>query len=110
MTNLTRLTESDIIRLLREAGYRATPGRIALLASLKRARKPVSVEALAKELTGTLDQANTYRSLEALAKAGIVRRVDVGHQHMHYELAALKPHHHHYVCVDCGERMSIHKG
>jgi hypothetical protein len=27
---------------------------------------------------------------------------------MHYELGSLAPHHHHFVCVDCGARRSIH--
>jgi Fur family ferric uptake transcriptional regulator len=90
--------------VLRAAGFRATYGRVALLDVLAAAKKPVSAEKAAKAVAGKLDLTNTYRALEALASAGLVRRVDVGHQHMHYELAALVPHHHHYVCADCGAK------
>lgn len=94
-------------QVLRERGFRATYGRVALLEALAKAAKPLSVEGAAKAIQGKLDLANTYRALEALAKAELVRRVDVGHRHMHYELEVLAPHHHHYVCTDCGAR-SIH--
>ena len=33
--------------------------------------------------------------------AGIVRRYNLGHGHIDYELAD-RPHHHHAVCTDCG--------
>lgn len=97
-------TSGPLASALRERGFRATYGRVALLERLQKAKKPLSVETLAKELKGTIDQANAYRALEALAGAGLVRRIDVGHRHMHYELAALVPHHHHYVCEDCGAK------
>ncbi|MDP2594209.1 MAG: transcriptional repressor [bacterium] len=86
---------------LRRAGFRATYGRVALLGALAQADMPVSVEAVAKAVKGKLDLANTYRALEALTTVGLVRRVDVGHQHMHYELANLGRHQHAFVCV-CG--------
>ena len=100
--------DSAFARLLRERGFRATFGRVALLEALQKAKKPVSVEALAKKLAGKIDQANAYRALEALTEAGLVRRVDVGHRHMHYELEVLVPHHHHFVCDTCGARKSVH--
>lgn len=88
--------------MLRDAGFRATYGRVALLAALERARKPLRVEMAAKAVRGKLDLANAYRALEALRKAGLVRRVDLGHTHAHYELAEGK-HHHHLVCDSCGK-------
>lgn len=94
--------------LLRERGLRATPGRVALLGELEHAARPLSVEALEKRLKGTIDTATAYRALEALARVGLVRRADVGHRHMHYELAAPAKHHHHFVCEDCGARRSAH--
>ena len=87
---------------LRDKGFRATYGRVALLEALENAGKPLRVEAVARAVKGKLDLVNVYRALEALSDAGLVRRVDLGHQHMHYELAALVPHHHHFVCADCG--------
>lgn len=94
--------------VLRNAGFRATYGRIALLEALHRAKKPLRVDEVAKQVSGKLDLTNTYRALEALCEAKLVRRVDLGHAHTHYELVVLKPHHHHFICEDCGERASLH--
>lgn len=89
-------------KALRDAGFNATLGRVALLEVLETAKKPVSAERVSKAVKGKLDVANTYRALEAFAKAGIVRRVDLGHAHAHYELVTEK-HHHHVVCDSCGK-------
>lgn len=86
--------------LLREAGFRATPGRIALLLALAEVEKPLTVAALHARVKKNLDPVTLYRALESLAKKGIVKRVDFRHGHAHYELQ--QRHHHHLVCTDCG--------
>ena len=88
--------------LLRDAGLRATPGRLALLAVLTKESKPLTVPQIEARMKGRLNQVTLYRALEALAASGIVARVNLDHDHAHYELAAGRPHHHHAVCSDCG--------
>ncbi len=44
--------------ILRDAGFRSTEGRLALLAALKRTHKPRSVEARAGEGGARHDEAN----------------------------------------------------
>jgi Fur family transcriptional regulator, stress-responsive regulator len=87
-------------RLLREAGFRATFGRIALLQALERANKPLTVMELVHGLKKHLDQATAYRALEALEAKGLVRRIDLGQAHSYFEIALLD-HHHHLVCMSC---------
>ncbi|HEY4523188.1 MAG TPA: transcriptional repressor [Candidatus Paceibacterota bacterium] len=86
---------------LRQAGFRATYGRVALLEVLTKSHTPISVEAAARLVRGKLDLVNAYRALEAFTRAGLARRVDVGHRHIHYGLASLGRHQHAFVCV-CG--------
>ncbi|OGG78637.1 hypothetical protein A3A36_00085 [Candidatus Kaiserbacteria bacterium RIFCSPLOWO2_01_FULL_52_12b] len=80
--------------LLRDAGFRATYGRVALLEVLETAGKPLRVEIAAHAVQGKLDLTNTYRALEALCEAGLVRRVDLGHAHTHYEFSRGRAHAH----------------
>jgi Fur family ferric uptake transcriptional regulator len=87
--------------LLREAGFRVTPGKIALLVLLSREDTPITVAGIQKKLKVKQDTVTLYRSLEALAKAGVVARSELGHGHAHYELEAGKKHHHHMVCTNC---------
>lgn len=96
-------TNSDTFAsLLREAGLRATPGRISLLKLLEKEPKPLTVYQIEKKLGGIMNQVTVYRSLDALYKKQIVKRVNLEHDHAHFELAAGREHHHHAVCRDCG--------
>jgi Fe2+ or Zn2+ uptake regulation protein len=88
--------------MLHRRGFKATPGRIALLQVLKRAGRPLSISQISKELRSGLDQATIYRALEALTDSGVVRKVDFQHSHAYYELIEGNPHHHHLLCQGCG--------
>ena len=89
--------------ILRAAGYKATAGRVALLDTLARANRELTIAEIQKLLKKKIDEVTIYRALEALASSGIVRRVDFRHAHAHYELAAGKEHHHHLICTSCGK-------
>jgi Fur family ferric uptake transcriptional regulator len=63
----------------------------------------------AEELAHTLrrkkkraSRATIYRTLDLLVESGIVRKVDLGRGHSHYELALDHPHHEHMICLKCG--------
>lgn len=92
----------DFLMLLRNAGFRATPGRINILKTLWTADKPVTVSEIERNMRQKPDTVTVYRALEAFVAPGIVRRVDLQHGHAHYELVSGKPHHHHLVCNECG--------
>lgn len=100
-------TKLDPAAVLRDADLKATPGRIALVVALAKERKPVSVQQIEKRLKGALNQVTLYRALEALAAAGIVSRVNLEHDHAHYELVVGRPHHHHAICKNCGHIADI---
>lgn len=100
-------TKLDPADLLRAAGLRATPGRIELIRALAKESKPVSVQQIERRLNGSMNQVTLYRALEALLDAHIVSRVNLEHDHAHYELALGRPHHHHVVCKTCGRVADI---
>jgi len=94
-----KLNYSD---LLRQAGLKATQGRILLLDILEKEPKPLTVYQIEKKLAGAVDQVTVYRSLNALTAVGIVKRVNLEHDHAHFEIVAGREHHHHAVCRNCG--------
>lgn len=98
----SRKIDSNFSTLLRQADYRATPGRVTLLKILWYADKPLSVTKIEEKISGALNRVTIYRALEALVSTGIVRRIDLRHDHAHYELADRKKHHHHLICQRCG--------
>lgn len=93
---------STFAEILRQAGFRATPGKIKLLGLLAKATEPLTVAEIQRALKPAQDTVTLYRSLEALTKAGVVSRSELGHGHAHYELLVGKKHHHHVVCTTCG--------
>ncbi len=86
--------------LLRSRGLRATPQRLVLMSLLAKANHPMSIPELSS-LQGSeaLDNTTFYRGLEALTAAGLVRKVNLRHEHTDYEL--VRDHHHHLVCENC---------
>jgi Fe2+ or Zn2+ uptake regulation protein len=94
-------------KFLREHGFRATPKKITILNALNKAERPLTISELHSEIgRSALDQATLYRNLEAFVSSGIVRRVDLQRGRAHYyELAG--EHHHHLICVQCGEVKDI---
>ena len=97
-------TPSPFAAMLRESGYKATPSRLSLLQILAKADAPISIPDIIKESQERLTQATLYRALDSLTEVGIVRRIDVGHAHAHYELEVCEKHHHHHlICKMCGK-------
>lgn len=89
--------------LLRRAGFKTTPGRIAVLKVLEKAKKPFSVSRIREAIDELIDETTLYRALEALSVAHVLKRIDFEHGHAHYEIALGREHHHHLVCRECGE-------
>lgn len=92
----------DFKALLKGAGFKATPGRLLLLETLQKEFEPLTVFEIQKRLRNKLNEVTLYRALEAFAATGLVRRVDLNHDHAHYELAVGRAHHDHVVCTSCG--------
>lgn len=99
--------ELDAKDVLRKSGCRVTSARIAVLEMFQRNPKPLSVQEVIAMLPRDADQATVYRTIRSLRDKGILRQIDLRHNHAHYELANLAEHHH-LVCVRCGRIEDVH--
>jgi Fur family transcriptional regulator, ferric uptake regulator len=100
-------TTTTFKALLRKSGYKATPSRLAVLALLEKNRKPMSAQKIIDGIGSAMDQATVYRILKDLKSKGIIRQVDLRHNHAHYELSNADDHHH-LVCIRCGTIEDVH--
>ena len=98
---------SDFKMLLRKSGYKATPSRLLVLEVLQKARGPISAQRFIEMLKGQMNQVTVYRILKALKTKGLIRPIDLRHNHAHYELVKGNDHHH-LVCVGCGRIEDVH--
>lgn len=94
--------------MLRKSGYKATPSRLAILDVFKRSKRPMSVQGVLDELPKDIDQATVYRTVNSLKSKGIIKQIDLRHNHAHYELANLTEHHH-LICLTCGRVEDVHR-
>ncbi|HKE13719.1 MAG TPA: transcriptional repressor [Kofleriaceae bacterium] len=95
--------------LLRGAGLRSTAPRLAVLAHVRAAGRPVSHPEVADALEPRgFDRASLYRNLIDLTERGILSRHDFGGHVWRFDLRERGPASHgtdhpHFVCTDCGE-------
>ncbi len=93
---------------LTEKKMRKSMAREAMLSILSRSKQPVSayeiLEVLAKR-GKSFNKTTVYRELEILKRLGSVRELFLRNDVALYELAGT--HHHHAVCVSCGNIQHI---
>ena len=73
--------------LIRNAGLRATPARIATLKLLHGATSPLTHADVSAELDGLgIDKATVFRNLNDLVAAGLLRRTELGDHVWRFEV------------------------
>ncbi len=91
-----------------ERGSRYTALRRQLIDYLLDAKRPLSIKDLQHQLRET-PQSSLYRNVETLESWGVISRVSNGSQSHFFEVAEqlAGDHHHHMVCIRCGEIREI---
>jgi Fur family transcriptional regulator, ferric uptake regulator len=99
-------TRAKLKSELRELGCRLTPQREAILAIFQTIPQGdhLSAEELFTVLKGQgekISLSTVYRTLNLMARIGILRELELAEGHKHYELNKPSEPHHHLVCVQC---------
>jgi len=99
---VSELTQTEMPQALRDAGYRLTQPRMAILQVLEENEAGLTPEEMfqrGKALCPKLGLVTVYRTLELLGELGLVRRVH-SEQRCH-SYAIVGDGHHHLICQDC---------
>ena len=97
------MSASQQAERLREAGLKATGPRIAILGAIERNRNHPSAEEIYQELAEshpTLSLSTVYGTLNAFARAGLVRKLSEVDGRLRVE--GTKAPHDHAICRMCG--------
>ena len=103
---------TDAAEVLRGAGLRVTGPRLAVYEVLDEARAggrhltAAEVAVGARRRTDGVSTQAVYDCLEALTRAGLVRRIEPAGQPALYE-ARVGDNHHHLVCRGCGRTVDV---
>lgn len=92
-------------RTLRERGYRMTPQRLAILQALHKGGHLSPAQIFERVQQTGMTETTVYRTLEFLARNGVVLVADRGNGHLAYELSSEA--HHHIICRNCGAQVDI---
>ena len=94
-----------IYDFLSSKGLRKTAQRDAIIQAAFGTRDHYTAERLlerARKLEGSVSRATVYRTLPLLVECGVLREMDFGKEHKHYDPNFNDhPHHNHLICVDC---------
>lgn len=93
-------------QLFHDRGLRLTEQRRDVFRILEGRDQPMTMGEIIKA-SQFAERTSVYRALQLFIKQGIVDLVPVGFK-QRYELAEpFKAHHHHLICIDCGELVDL---
>lgn len=85
---------------------RATPERHAILDAVLQSQGHFDVEGLYYRIISNgvkVSKATVYNTLELLQECGLVSKYRFAENTSRYEKAFGRPHHHHMICLSCGD-------
>jgi Fur family ferric uptake transcriptional regulator len=98
----------DILtKYLRSKGnLRATPERYAVLDAVLQSQGHFDAEGLYYRMVSggiKVSKATVYNTLDLLQSCGLVSKYRFAENTSRYEKAFGRPHHHHLICLECGD-------
>ena len=100
-----RFSEKKIATILRQHGYKFTPQRrivIQTVASSQDHLTPATIYEKVHQERPNIGLVTIYRTLDILAKLGLICELHAGGSCRSYTTGASE-HHHHLICSNCGK-------
>ncbi len=112
---MTTYTAVSLKAELNDRGWRLTPQRKTILQVFQELPRGehLSAEDLyhqlqTQELGRGISLSTIYRTLKLMARMGILRELELGEGHKHYEINQPYPHHHHHlICIQCNKTIEF---
>lgn len=102
---MQKIKQVDPAKFLRAHRLSVTAPRLAILELFNKSKRPLSAQEVTDSLPRSgptaIDQATVYRTLSSFKAKGLIKPIDLRHNHAHYELTNLAEHHH-LICLNCG--------
>lgn len=99
---------ASLVEQLRDAGYRVTEPRRAVLQVLEEAGRhlsPAEILQQGQAIYPDLSRATVYRTVDLLTELGILRPIYLGQGSL--RIARVEGGHHHLICLACGNAVSF---
>lgn len=100
-----------VLAALKERGYRRTPQRERIVEILAESAEPLSAREIHRRVRRTFPHVSldtVYRNLEVFREAGLVSQINLqNRESARFELHHEGEHHHHLICVACGNSVCL---
>lgn len=100
------LAKENFTKYLKSGSYRITPERFVILEAVMRHDGHFDADELFFQLKTSgqkVSRATVYNTLDLLQDCGLISKYRFGENHSRYEKAFGRPHHHHLICLECGD-------
>ncbi|OPY56106.1 MAG: Peroxide-responsive repressor PerR [Pelotomaculum sp. PtaU1.Bin035] len=101
------MQEKNILDQLRKNGYKITPQRQEILRTLQTDPRPQSAEDIYRKISAyypNISLDTVYRNMAILQELGIVSKLNFQDGKNRFEINHADGHHHHHlVCIKCGD-------
>ena len=101
----------NVLEQLKMKGYRRTPQRERIIEILSESDAPLTARALHEKVKAAFPHVSldtVYRNLELLREAGLVSQINLqSRESARFELHRSGEHHHHLVCLQCGDSVCL---
>ena len=97
---------SQFKNVLRRAGLKYTPQRVAVLEEIvkdKGHRECEEIYLALKQKGSHVSRATVYRTMDILVVNNFARKMEIGDGRSRYESKVDSPHHDHLICTSCGK-------
>lgn len=98
--------KESFTKYLKDGKYRITPERFVILEAVMEFGGHFDADELFLQLKSSgqkVSRATVYNTLDLLQDCGLISKYRFGENHSRYELAFGRPHHHHLICLECGD-------
>jgi Fur family ferric uptake transcriptional regulator len=103
----TQSAHETLRRFLKSSGkHRATPERFAVLDAVLQSQGHFDADGLYYGMVSAgvkVSKATVYNTLDLLQECGLVSKYRFAENTSRYEKAFGRPHHHHLICLGCGD-------
>lgn len=103
----TQAAHEILTKYLKSTGkHRSTPERSAILDAVLQIQGHFDADGLYYRLVTSgvkVSKATVYNTLEILQNCGLVSKYRFAENTSRYEKAYGRPHHHHLICLECGD-------
>lgn len=94
-------TKPNMMAILEDRGFRSTAPRREIVNLLERKEEGFTSEEISEELP-EVGRATVFRTVKLLLESGVLCKLAMPNGAPRYSLARVE-HHHHTVCVSCGD-------